>query len=183
MAHGMLNVPVPAGDSAGAGARQMRDGPGRDTQRCAEETMASSLMPTPVLASLRKEMDRLFERAWDSDFDLPTLGEWTPVLDLSEADDAISVRMEIPGIEPKDIHVTLKDQVLTIRGEKKREVERKDERFYRLERNYGSFVRTLTLPTSVREDKVNATFKNGVLTIQLMKVPEQAGTTIPVKAG
>jgi HSP20 family protein len=77
--------------------------------------------------------------------------------------------------------VQLKGQLLTVRGEKLQDTTRKDESFYRVERAYGSFVRTLQLPTSVREDKVNATFKNGLLTITLTKVPEAVGTTIPIK--
>jgi HSP20 family protein len=142
----------------------------------------NALMPvTPMLTSFRKEMDRLFERAFDQDFELPTVGGWAPPLDLSETNEMIMVRMEVPGIDPKDIHVQLKSHVLTIRGEKVREQERKDESYYRAERTYGSFVRTLQLPSSVREDKVNATFKNGLLTVTLTKVAEEVGTTIPIK--
>ena len=142
----------------------------------------NALMPaSPMLSSFRKEMDRLFERAFDQDFELPTLGGWAPPLDLSETNEMVVVRMEVPGIDPKDIHVQLKGAVLTVRGDKVRENERKDESYYRVERSYGSFVRTLQLPSSVREDKVNATFKNGLLTITLTKVPEAVGTTIPIK--
>ena len=144
--------------------------------------MLNALMPaTPMLTSFRKEMDRLFERAFDRDFDLPALGGWAPPLDLSETNEMVVVRVEVPGIDPKDIQLQLKGTVLTVRGEKSREQERKDESYYRVERSYGSFVRTLQLPASVREDKVNATFKNGLLTITLTKVPEAVGTTIPIK--
>jgi HSP20 family protein len=142
----------------------------------------NTLMPAaPMLTSLRKEMDRLFERTFDQDFDVPTLGAWAPPLDLSETNEMVIARMEVPGIDPKDIQVQLKGQLLTVRGEKLQDTTRKDESFYRVERSYGSFVRTLQLPASVREDKVNATFKNGVLTITLTKVPEAVGTTIPIK--
>lgn len=136
--------------------------------------------PMPALASLRKEMDRLFERAFDGE-DLPSFADWVPPLDLSETEESITLKMEIPGIEPKDINVNLQGQLLTIRGEKRRELEHKDERFYRVERGYGSFARTIQLPTVVREEKVNATFKNGLLTVVLTKVPEAIGTTIPIK--
>jgi HSP20 family protein len=142
----------------------------------------NTLMPAaPMLTSLRKEMDRLFERTFDQDFDLPMLGAWAPPLDLSETNEMVIARMEVPGIDPKDIQVQLKGQLLTVRGEKLQDTSRKDESFYRVERAYGSFVRTLQLPASVREDKVNATFKNGVLTITLTKIPEAVGTTIPIK--
>ena len=140
------------------------------------------LMPaTPMLASFRKEMDRLFERAFDQDFELPLLGGWTPPLDLSETKEMIVVRFEVPGIDPNNIQVQLKGQVLTVRGEKVRDHEKKDEIYYHAERTYGAFVRTLQLPASVREDKVNATFKNGLLTISLTKVSEVQGTTIPIR--
>lgn len=142
----------------------------------------NTLMPAaPMLTSLRKEMDRLFERAFEPDFELPSLGTWAPPLDLSETNEMVIARMEVPGIDPKDIQVQLKGQLLSVRGEKLQDTTRKDESFYRVERSYGSFVRTLQLPASVREDKVNATFKNGVLTITLTKVPEAVGTTIPIK--
>lgn len=142
----------------------------------------SALMPvSPMLTSFRKEMDRLFERAFDQDFELPSLRGWNPPLDLSETNEMIVVRLEVPGIDPKDIQVQLKGQVLTVRGEKIREQEKKDESYFRAEREYGSFIRTLQLPTSVREDKVNATFKHGLLTITLTKVAEAVGTTIPIK--
>jgi HSP20 family protein len=142
----------------------------------------NALMPvSPMLTSFRKEMDRLFERAFDQDFEIPNLGAWMPPIDLSENNDTVFVRLEVPGIDPKDIQVQLKGNVLTVRGEKIRETEKKDESYFRAERSYGSFVRTLQLPASVREDKVNATFKNGLLTITLSKVPEAVGTTIPIK--
>lgn len=143
----------------------------------------SLLMPAPMpsLTSLRKEMDRLFERAFDGDHELPSFVGWMPPLDLSETDELITLKMEIPGIDPKDVQVHLKGQLLIIRGEKRRETERKDERFYRVERSYGSFARTIQLPSMVREEKVNATFKNGLLTITLSKVPEAIGTSIPIK--
>ena len=143
--------------------------------------MNALMTPAPTLASLRKEMGRLFDRAFENDLDLPSLGDWAPPLDLSETEDGIVLRMEVPGIDPKDIQVNLKGDLLTVRGEKRREEEKKDESYYRTERMYGSFVRTLQLPAGVREDKVNATFKNGLLTIHLAKLPEAVGTAIPIR--
>ena len=105
--------------------------------------------PMPMLNSLKSEMDRIFDRAWDGGLELPRFGEYAPTVDLSETDDAISVRVEVPGIEPTDIHVQLQGQSLTIRGEKRRETQKSGERFYRTEREYGTFVRVLQLPCAV----------------------------------
>ena len=92
------------------------------------------------------------------------------------------VKAEIPGVEQKDINVSLEDQVLTIKGEKHHEKEEKDEKYHRVERSWGAFTRALRMPVAVAGDKVSATFKDGMLTIMLPKAPEAKGTTIPVKA-
>lgn len=141
-----------------------------------------ALMPAPGLSSFRKEMDRLFDRFWDDDGgDLPMLREWVPSVDFSENDDAYTARFEIPGLEPKDVQVTLQNNVLTVKGEKKEEMKEKDERFYRMERNYGAFSRSIRLPAPVDGTKVNALFKNGVLTVTVPKGPEAKAATIPIK--
>jgi HSP20 family protein len=145
--------------------------------------MMRALAPWTGFASLRKEMDRLFERV--GDWDLPemrTFGDWTPSLDISETKDALTVKAEIPGIDSKDISVSLDGQVLTIKGEKKHEKEEKDEQYYRTERAYGAFARTVRLPTSVDASKVTASYKNGLLTVTMPKAPGAKGNLIPVKA-
>lgn len=90
--------------------------------------------------------------------------------------------MEIPGIESKDVEILLRDQILTIQGEKKQEREVKEENFYHMERIYGSFSRRIRLPYPVDARKVNAVFKNGVLTVQLTKIQGAEGTHIPIKS-
>lgn len=142
-----------------------------------------ALAPWPGFANLRKEMDRLFERV--GDWDLPEMrafGDWTPSLDISETKDALTVKAEIPGIDSKDISVSVDGQMLTIKGEKKHEKEEKDEQFYRTERAYGAFARTVRLPTSVDASKVTASYKNGLLTVTMPKTPGAKGNLIPVKA-
>lgn len=142
-----------------------------------------ALQPWTGLTSLRKEMERLFDRFWEGDFpEVVPVGEWSPRLDLSETKDVLVVRAEIPGIEAKDVQISLQDQVLTIKGEKKQEKEEKDEHHYRMERSHGVFARSLRLPVLVEREKVTAKFKNGVLTITLPKGPSAKETTIPVKA-
>jgi HSP20 family protein len=142
-----------------------------------------ALTPWTGMTSLKKEMDRLFERVWETDFpEWPVLGEWSPKLDLADTKDAVVVKAEIPGIDPKEIALSLHDQTLTIKGEKKEEKEEKDDRRHRVERSYGAFVRAIRLPATVDASKTTATFKNGVITVTLPKTAEAKGTTIPVKA-
>jgi len=142
------------------------------------------LMPWTGMPGARREMDRLLERFLEPEWaDLPmALGEWTPRLDVSETKEAFVVKAEIPGIDQKDIHVTLQENVLTIAGEKKQEVEEKDERHHRIERSYGTFTRSVRLPASLDGAKVDAKFKNGLLTVTLPKTAVAKGTTVPVKA-
>ena len=96
----------------------------------------------------------------------------TPSVDLYEEKDDIVVKAELPGLERDNIEVNLSDNRLTIKGEKKQEEEVKKENYYRSERSYGSFIRTLELPREVQTDKVKAAFKNGVLEIRLPKTEE-----------
>ena len=132
---------------------------------------------------LRREMDRLFERFFESPWaELPALGDWTPVLDVTEGKDAITVKAELPGVEPKEIAVSLEGDLLTIKGEKEQKKEEKDERQHRVERSWGAFMRSVRLPAPVDSGKVSAAFKDGVVTITLPKAPGAKGATIPVKA-
>lgn len=139
--------------------------------------------PRP-LSALRKDLDDLFQ-TWATDFKLPDLGwsgtaEFWPRVNVSETDKELQVTAELPGVEEKDIEVTVSRDTLTIRGEKKSEIdEKKDDKgrtFRRVERSYGSFERSMTLPFDVDTDKVQATFKNGVLTLTLPK-PAEVQTT------
>ena len=131
---------------------------------------------------MKKEMDRLFDRFWEGEIpQLPSMGEWAPALDVSETKDAVMVKAEVPGMDPKEIQLSLEDQLLTLKGEKKQEKEEKDEHYYRSERSYGAFMRTVRLPATVDGSKVTATFKNGLLKVTLPKAAAK-GTTIPIKA-
>ncbi|NPB09101.1 MAG: Hsp20/alpha crystallin family protein [Thermodesulfobacteria bacterium] len=142
----------------------------------------AELVPWRPLRDLKREMDRL----WNEFFRKETLPdifetEWVPALDISETKDAVIVRADVPGIDPNEIEITISGNTLTIRGEKKQEREEKGENFYRVERSYGSFVRSIQLPAEVETDKVEATYKNGVLKIILPKKSEAKGKQIPVK--
>ena len=144
-----------------------------------------ALAPWTGMTSLRREMDRLFDRFFDWEPGWETLevgGEWAPKIDLSETRDAYVVRAEIPGVEQKDIQVSLQNELLTIKGEKAKEKEEKDEHYHRMERSYGGFARAMRLPAAVDASKVAASFKDGVLMVTLPKTPAAKGTTIPIKA-
>ncbi len=142
-----------------------------------------ALMPWTDVTGLRKEMDHLFERflepAWS---EFPTLGAWEPKVDITETTDTVVVKAELPGVDQKDIAVSLQEGILTIKGEKEEEKEQKDARYHRVERAYGAFARAVRLPAAVDASKVTATFKDGVVTITLPKTLEAKGTTIPIKS-
>uniref|UniRef100_A0A7C4RU55 Hsp20/alpha crystallin family protein n=1 Tax=Desulfatirhabdium butyrativorans TaxID=340467 RepID=A0A7C4RU55_9BACT len=94
---------------------------------------------------------------------------WHPRLDVAESDREITVRAELPGLSKDDVQITLTNNVLTISGEKKREVENKNENYHLIERSFGSFCRTVALPSEVEADKVDAVYKDGVLSIRIPK--------------
>jgi HSP20 family protein len=134
--------------------------------------------------SLRQEIDRLFDRFIEPGWlQMPALGDWEPKVDVSETKDAVVVRAEVPGVDQKDIGLSLQEGVLTIKGEKEEEKEEKDKRYHRVERSYGAFARAIRLPAAVDSSKVSATFKDGVLTVTLPKTAAAKGTAIPIKAG
>jgi HSP20 family protein len=129
-------------------------------------------------------MERFFGRfaepVWET-FETPA-GDWAPKLDLSETKDAMVVTAELPGVDPKEIEIALAGDILTLKGEKTKESETKEERYHRVERTHGAFLRSVRLPMAVDGSKVTATFKNGVLVVTLPKTPASKGTLIPVKA-
>jgi HSP20 family protein len=103
-------------------------------------------------------------------------------MDISETKESLVVKLEVPGMDQKDIRISLQENLLTITGEKQQEKEEKEERYHRVERSYGAFTRGVRLPVGVDGSKVAATFKNGLLTVTLPKTPAAKGTTIPIKA-
>jgi HSP20 family protein len=126
-------------------------------------------------------MDRLLERFFGepSGAEGP-LAKWTPRTDVIEASDSMTITAELPGLEAKDVEISLSGDLLTIKGEKKQEKEEKDEYRHVVERTYGAFSRMVRLPAPVAADKIKATVKNGVLTVTLPKTEEAKPKAIPV---
>lgn len=134
----------------------------------------------PTISSLQNEMNRMVDRVF-GEGDLAETGIWLPPLDLSETNDKIMVKVEIPGIDPKEIDISIQENTLFMKGEKKEEKEEKGKNYYRVERQYGSFSRSIVLPAIVDTDKVTAECKNGVLEITLQKKEEVKPKQISVK--
>ena len=138
-------------------------------------------LPVATLTSLREEMNDLLSRFWSHTSEPFGLAEWSPALDVSETDDAVLVHAEIPGIDPKELDIAVVGDTLTIRGEKKDETEREGRNFHRVERRYGSFTRSLRLPTPVDAEHVTARAAAGVLEIRLPKKEEARPKRIQIK--
>lgn len=133
---------------------------------------------------LRSELDRLFDDifAWSPFGYSFEGGNWIPAIDLSETGKEIVVHAEIPGMDVKDMDISLNGRFITIKGERKQEETDTEENYHRVERRYGTFSRTFELPADVNFNDVKATYKNGVLELRLPKSEEQAIKKINVKA-
>ncbi len=142
-----------------------------------------SLIPwrnLPAFGALPHPANRLFNEL----FSLGSVADgFHPALDVSETDDAVVVRAEVPGVDPQEIEVSVHGDMLELRGEKKQEEERKETGYYRVERSYGSFRRSLKLPAKVDAENVEAKAKDGILTLTLPKREEAKPRRIKVKAG
>jgi HSP20 family protein len=141
--------------------------------------------PFRDLLSIQEEMNQLFNRAFGRSFGETgeTARVWAPALDISERKDAYVVTVEVPGVKQEDIDITLEDGLLTIAGERKQTQESSDEQFHRVERRYGAFRRSITLPSQVQADAIEASYDNGVLEVLLPKAEEAKPKKITVRSG
>jgi HSP20 family protein len=133
----------------------------------------------------RPRFDRLFDQAFPNVFDtgreeVSNRG-WLPPVDVRETDEALTLFVELPGIKREDVDITVEDRTLTVRGERKFEQDVERENYHRIERAYGTFTRTFTLPANVHSDNVKAAFADGVLTIELPKAEESKPRKIAIK--
>jgi HSP20 family protein len=138
--------------------------------------------PSDVL-NIQREINRMFNSFFRNEAEDDTLATaaWYPSADIAEQDDGYIVKMELPGVTKDDVKIVMQENMLTVKGEKKQEKESKGSNYHRVERSYGSFQRSFTLPTSVKGDKVDASFKDGVLSIVLPKAEEAKRKQIEVK--
>jgi HSP20 family protein len=137
--------------------------------------------PAREIMSLREAMDRLFDDAFTRPLSLT--GTWSvPAVDMYQTDDEIVVKAALPGVKADEVQISVTGEVLTIKGEVKQEEEKKERSWHIRERRYGSFERSIILPTDVVADKAKAEFENGVLTITLPKAEDVKPRTISVKA-
>ena len=136
--------------------------------------------PMREMITLREAMDRLFDEAFTRPLSLMNIN--LPAIDMYQTDEDVVIEMAIPGLKPDDVHITITGDTLTVRGEYKDEGEKKDRTYHIRERQYGTFERSILLPTEVNADKAKAEFDNGMLTITLPKAEEVRPKTITVKA-
>lgn len=135
--------------------------------------------PGEEISRLERRMRRFLEEPFHFDFFSEEIG-WMPAVQVTETEQAIEVAAELPGMTKDDVEISLENNLLAIRGEKKEEKEEKEKERYLYERYFGSFQRVLTLPAQVQESKVSAEFRNGVLKIHLPKAAEAKGRKISI---
>ena len=147
-------------------------------------TMLTRWYPFRDLVSFQERMNRLFQDTLGpSREELMTSGTFVPPVDIYEDEHNITLKLEVPGIEEKDIEVQLENNTLTVRGQRQFEKEEKEENFHRIERRYGAFARSFTLPNTVETGNVQANYDNGILKIQLAKRAEAKPKQIKVNVG
>jgi len=137
--------------------------------------------PTTEFAHMQREIDRMFDCFRGDTLDEEASRTLMPSVDIVERENNFSIKVDLPGVDKKDVKITVQNDVLTIKGEKKQESEKKDESYHRVERCYGSFQRSFTLPASVASDNIDASFDNGVLSINIPKLEEAKPKEIEVK--
>jgi HSP20 family protein len=139
--------------------------------------------PFRDLAVLQERMNRLFNESYGPrrEDDLLSRGTWTPAVDIYEVDGALVLKAELPDMQREDIDVSVENHTLTIKGDRKLASDIKQENFHRIERAYGQFVRSFSLPNTVDTSKIAADYKNGVLTVKLPVREEAKPRTINVE--
>jgi HSP20 family protein len=139
--------------------------------------------PARELTRMQEDFNRLVsgffrDDAFETSF---ARGAWEPAVDISETNDDYFITAELPGLNKDDVKVSYEDGILLIRGEKRQEKEEKGKNYHRIERNYGNFERSFHLPSRIMIDKIDAKFKDGVLTLTLPKAEEARPKEIPIK--
>src|SRR5947207_11012075 len=139
--------------------------------------------PFREFSTLQDRMNRLFQQSYGDREEALTTSTFAPAVDVYEDEHNVTLKIEVPGIDEKDIDVRIENNTLTVHGERKIEKEEKEENFRRVERQYGSFTRSFTLPSSVDSGQVSAHYDNGVLKIKIAKNNEAKPKQIKVNVG
>jgi HSP20 family protein len=142
--------------------------------------------PFRELEDVSDRLNQMFQRstpARTNGKETMVVADWVPSVDVSETEGEYQIKAEIPDVKKEDVKVTLEDGVLTIQGERKQEKEVKGKRYHRVERSYGRFVRSFTLPDVIDEEKVKAEFKDGILNLALPKSEKAKPKAIEVTVG
>ena len=146
-------------------------------------TLLTRWDPFREFATLQGRMNRLYRDTYNDRDEALTTTNFAPAVDVYEDEHTVTLKIEVPGIDEKDIDVRIENNTLTVHGERKFEKEEKEENFRRVERQYGSFTRSFTLPTTVDAEKVSANYEKGVLKIALPKKAEAKPKQIKVNVG
>jgi len=133
--------------------------------------------PFREMTQVQSQLNRLVDQVWNGRQE-----SWLPAVDVFDTQEAVVLKAELPGMDPDDIQIEVEDNVLTIKGERKFEEEVDEERYYRVERRFGSFQRSLALPQGVKADEIAAAYEDGILTLTVPKAPERKPQRIAVKA-
>ncbi len=148
--------------------------------------MITTREPVSQMTNLARDMERFFNTMWggrlqNRDEADSMWGTWVPAVNILERENEIEITAEMPGVNPKDVEVTVEEGVLSIKGERRFEEVSQNETYHRIESSYGTFERRFTVPTSVDPNKIEARFKNGIMTLVLPKREESKPRTVKVK--
>jgi HSP20 family protein len=139
--------------------------------------------PSREVDTLQSEVNRIFDTFFGSQSNDVRTRRWVPAMDLVETDDHLVLRADLPGLERDDVDIEVKDGVLTVSGERRAEQEKRSEGFYRVERAFGSFSRSLSLPEGIEPEGISADFNRGVLEVRIPKPEETKPVRVSIGAG
>jgi HSP20 family protein len=139
--------------------------------------------PFRELSSIQNELNRLFGRTFSTEGgEAREAAAWVPAIDVAETQDRFVITAELPGVDPDDVDISVENSVLTLRGDRSFYRETKEEDFHRIERRFGNFARSITLPSTADPERIRASFDTGVLTIEVPKKEEAKPRKIQIKA-
>jgi HSP20 family protein len=143
-------------------------------------TMITRWEPFRNISTLQEQVNRLFDSSFKGNGDNSTLTTWAPAVDIYETENELALKADLPEVSEKDLDIRVENNMLTLRGERKFEQKVNEDNYLRIERTYGSFSRSFSLPNTVNTEAIKADYKNGVLTVQLPKRAESKPKQVKV---